>query len=66
MEGGSACYIVAGESDEIDVESGGPQPVTADPPTFGDTPRPANVVVTATGGANGVIHVIDQVVAPQP
>lgn len=51
---------------EIEVENGGPQPVTVDPPTFGDTPRPANVVVTATSPSNGVIHVIDQVVAPQP
>ena len=51
---------------EITVENGGPQPVTADPPTFGDIPRPASVVVSEPSGANGVIHVIDQVVAPQP
>lgn len=50
---------------EVTVENGGSQPVTADPPTFGDTPRPANVVVSEASGANGVIHVIDQVVAPQ-
>jgi uncharacterized surface protein with fasciclin (FAS1) repeats len=51
---------------EIIVENGGPQPVTADPPTFGVTPRPANVLVSEPNGANGVIHVIDQVVDPQP
>ncbi|MFP5487832.1 MAG: fasciclin domain-containing protein, partial [Acidimicrobiia bacterium] len=51
---------------EIEVENGGPQPVTDDPPTFGVTPRPANVLVSATSPSNGVIHVIDQVVAPQP
>jgi len=49
---------------EIAVENGDPQPVTADPPTFGSDPRPANVLVSANGGGNGVIHVIDQVVAP--
>ena len=51
---------------EVEVENGGPQPVTADPPTFGDTPRPGAVVASATSPSNGVIHVIDQVVAPQP
>lgn len=62
---GTAYETLAGLT-EIEVLNGGPQPVTANPPTFGSTPRPANVVVSATSPSNGVIHVVDQVVAPQP
>jgi uncharacterized surface protein with fasciclin (FAS1) repeats len=46
----------------IPVLSGGPQPITAQPPTVGG----ANIYVQAQPASNGVLYLIDKVLTPQP
>jgi uncharacterized surface protein with fasciclin (FAS1) repeats len=46
----------------IPVLSGGPQPITAQPPTVGG----ANIYVQAEPASNGVLYLIDKVLTPQP
>ncbi len=46
----------------IPVLSGGPQPITAEPPTVGG----ANIYVQADPASNGVLYLIDKVLTPQP
>jgi uncharacterized surface protein with fasciclin (FAS1) repeats len=46
----------------IPVLSGGPQPITAQPPTVGG----ANIYFQAQPASNGVLYLIDKVLTPQP
>ena len=45
----------------IEVLFGGPQPITADPPTVGG----ANIYVQVPPASNGVLYLIDMVLTPQ-